>query len=73
MRSLPRSGTVSGRLDQADEAARGFDDIGRRGDTEWFLSNVWLGVSVEDQETANERIPLLLQTPAAVRFVSYEP
>lgn len=36
-------------------------------------SNLWLGVSVEDQETADERIPLLLQTPAAVRFVSYEP
>lgn len=35
--------------------------------------NVWLGVSVEDQKTANERIPLLLQTPAAVRFVSAEP
>jgi protein gp37 len=35
--------------------------------------NVWLGVSVEDQKTANERIPFLLQIPAAVRFVSYEP
>lgn len=35
--------------------------------------NVWLGVSVEDQKTADERIPLLLQTPAAVRWVSYEP
>jgi len=38
-----------------------------------FGYNVWLGVSVEDQETADERIPSLLQTPAAVRFVSYEP
>jgi len=37
------------------------------------LPNVWLGVSVEDQKTADERIPILLQTPAAVRFVSYEP
>jgi protein gp37 len=37
------------------------------------LPNVWLGVSVEDQKTADERIPLLLQTPAAVRWVSYEP
>jgi len=36
-------------------------------------SNVWLGVSVEDQNAADERIPLLLQTPAAVRFVSVEP
>lgn len=39
----------------------------------WPLPNVWLGVSVEDQQRADERIPLLLQTPAAVRFVSYEP
>ena len=39
----------------------------------WPLPNVWLGVSVEDQEKADERIPLLLQTPAVVRFVSYEP
>jgi protein gp37 len=37
------------------------------------LRHVWLGVSVEDQATADERIPLLLQTPAAVRFISYEP
>ena len=39
----------------------------------WPLRNVWLGVSVEDQATANARIPLLLDTPAEVRFVSYEP
>lgn len=38
-----------------------------------FLNNVWLGVSVEDQTTANERIPLLLQVPAAVRWLSCEP
>jgi len=35
--------------------------------------NIWLGVSIEDQKTADERIPLLLQTPAAVRFLSCEP
>lgn len=35
--------------------------------------HVHLGVSVEDQETADGRIPLLLQTPAAVHWVSYEP
>jgi len=39
----------------------------------WPLPNVWLGVSVEDQATADERIPLLLQTPAAHRFISAEP
>ncbi len=37
------------------------------------LPNVWLGVSAEDQQRADERIPTLLQIPAAVRFVSYEP
>lgn len=37
------------------------------------LPNVWLGTSVEDQTTANERIPFLLDTPAAVRFISAEP
>lgn len=37
------------------------------------VPNVQLGVSCEDQKTAEERIPLLLQTPAAVRFVSLEP
>ncbi len=37
------------------------------------LSNVWLGVSVEDQDRADERIPYLLQAPAAVRFLSVEP
>ena len=37
------------------------------------LPNVWFGTSVEDQKTADERIPLLLQTPAAVRWISAEP
>jgi len=39
----------------------------------WPLPHVWLGVSVEDQKTADERIPLLLGTPAAVRWISAEP
>lgn len=39
----------------------------------WPLPNVWLGTSVENQPTADERIPFLLQTPAAVRFLSGEP
>lgn len=34
---------------------------------------IWLGVSVENQKYADERIPHLLRTPAAIRFVSYEP
>jgi protein gp37 len=39
----------------------------------WPDPCIWLGVSVENQAAADERIPLLLQTPAAVRFVSCEP
>jgi len=49
--------------------------------TDWYddtkvvqpFPNLWFGVSAEDQYRANERIPLLLQTPAAIRFVSLEP
>lgn len=37
------------------------------------LPNVWLGVSAEDQKRADERIPELLATPAAVHFASNEP
>jgi len=50
---------------EADQAAPGRATIP--------LPNVWLGTSVEDQTTADERIPHLLATPAAVRFVSAEP
>jgi protein gp37 len=35
--------------------------------------NIWMGVSCEDQQRAVERVPHLLRTPAAIRFVSYEP
>lgn len=41
--------------------------------TQWPLPNVWLGVSTEDQKRADLRIPALLDTPAAVRFISAEP
>jgi protein gp37 len=47
-----------------DNASLGEDD---------YLANVWLGVTVENQKAADDRIPLLLQTPAAVRFLSCEP
>ena len=40
---------------------------------QWPLPNVWLGTSVGTQKYADERIPALLQTPAAVRFLSMEP
>jgi protein gp37 len=39
----------------------------------WPLPNLWLGVTVENQKEADERISLLLETPAAVRFLSIEP
>jgi len=40
---------------------------------ELFTQNIWLGISCEDQKTADERIPILLQIPAAVRWLSVEP
>lgn len=39
----------------------------------WPIKNIWLGASVEDQAAADARIPDLLATPAAVRFLSCEP
>jgi protein gp37 len=39
----------------------------------WPLPNVWLGVSTEDQETAEERIPIILECPAAIHWISAEP
>lgn len=51
------------------EYGRSFqDDVLER-----YLGNVWLGVSAENQAMADQRIPHLLKTPAAVRFVSVEP
>ncbi|MNR93472.1 Phage protein Gp37/Gp68 [compost metagenome] len=48
---------------------RGADDMGGR----FPWPNVWMGVTAENQQAADERIPLLLQTPAAVRWLSVEP
>ena len=45
----------------------------RDGSFRWPLPNVWLGVSAEDQARAHQRVPDLLATPAAARFVSAEP
>ena len=39
----------------------------------WPLPNVWIGTSVEDQKSADERLPILRQIPAAVRWISAEP
>ena len=56
------------RLDRAQLAT-----LRERLSYEWPLRNVWLGVSVEDQQRADERIPDLLATPAAMRWISAEP
>ncbi|MFC4910907.1 DUF5131 family protein [Actinomadura gamaensis] len=50
-------------------------DYGAAGTTAWAwpLPNVWLGVSVENQKWADIRVPALLNTSAAVRFLSAEP
>lgn len=48
--------------------------LGRAGKVEsWPPPNVWLGVTTENQKEAERRVPTLLQTPAAVRFVAAEP
>lgn len=64
-------------IERSDAQNRRTDDLRAtapdvEGD-DWPLPNVWLGVSVEDQKAADERIPRLLETPAAVRFLSCEP
>jgi protein gp37 len=46
---------------------------GARGNLHGWPDNVWIGTSVEDQATADERIPYLLRIPAKVRFLSCEP
>ena len=65
------------RLNIAAAAGRLIEGGDWAGDTvakaEWPLPNVWLGTSVEDQRRADERISLLLDTPAAVRWISAEP
>ncbi len=58
------------RREAAWAAHAGAAPVAARG---WPLPNVWLGVSVEDQARAEDRIPALLGTPARVRFLSCEP
>lgn len=55
------------------EIARTLDAPHSTRNADYPLPNVWLGTSVEDQAAADERIPHLLRTPAAVRFLSCEP
>lgn len=69
MRKLLGAGCMGRFESDAEEAAALYTDAL----PDWPLPNVWLGVSVENQATADERIPLLLDTPAATRWVSCEP
>lgn len=68
MRSLFRSGAFQRRVEELASSR-----IGRIANIEWPLRNLWVGVSVENQEWAAVRIPLLQDTPAVVRFLSCEP
>jgi protein gp37 len=54
------------------QAAFEFEELVARGKY-WPLPNVWLGVSVEDQTSADERVYHLLGALAVVRFISAEP
>jgi protein gp37 len=69
MRRLLGGGNILNFVTAAEECAAMYSHA----HVTWPLSNVHLGVSIEDQATADERIPLLLQTPAAVRWISAEP
>lgn len=71
MRSLLAGAKVNGFLDAMGAAM--LQHTPTRGGVQWPLPNVWLGVSVEDQKWADIRIPALVETPAAVRFLSCEP
>jgi protein gp37 len=88
MQSAPRH-TFQILTKRADRAREYLTDLYRAANTDtWFergftapiegapetpFANVWIGVSVEDQHSADERIPQLLETPAALRFLSCEP
>jgi protein gp37 len=67
--------TAQGYLHEAVKSRMGYDNPRRPAVniTRWPLPNVWLGVSVEDQRRADERIALLIATPSAVRWISAEP
>lgn len=59
--------------DAARKAGALLGDVAALGAVPFPLPNVWLGVSTEDQRRADERVPDLLATPAAIRFISAEP
>lgn len=68
-KTLPRVGDLE--LERSGHRIQDTTSIHQQWD--WPLGNVWLGVSVESQAAASRRLPLLLKTPAAVRWISAEP
>lgn len=56
-----------------EDEDRKFLDIAGKNSCIYPLPNIWLGVTAENQEQTDKRIPILLDTPAALRFVSIEP
>lgn len=64
---------VLGLADKNDDTVAPACQIFNYCNNNWPLPNVWLGVSVEDQITADKRIPILQTIDAAVRFISCEP
>jgi protein gp37 len=71
MRSL--IGGLDGSPHRLLEATTDEDTASVLYDADWPLPNVHFGVSAEDQKWADIRIPALLDTPAAVRWISAEP
>lgn len=68
--SPPLDGFITRGGKRHDETTRN-EFVGSPG--RWPLPNVWLGVTAGTQKSADERIPWLLKTPAAKRFLSAEP
>lgn len=73
MRALLSDAAWGRSIIDADVGGDRMDTRERLNGMPWPLPNVWLGTSVEDQPRADQRIPPLLDTPAAVRFLSCEP
>lgn len=73
MRSLLKAPDFENRVGAAAYRLKGDHGVTGLPPWQWPLHNVWLGVSTEDQATAELRIPALLETPAAIRFISAEP
>lgn len=73
MHNASRQLRVGSQMDQPNWIKLSTGRVYDRFPEPWPLKNIWLGVSVENQETADERIPFLMQTPAGVRWLSCEP